>query len=134
MSIRTYLTKAKKTTKKTKEKIDWSWIEKPMNGQEIADKLGITRSAVSQTLKRALTKVYEITKKDLADDPFDAAVTMATMFNPEVSVDSTDLKDFFKLFPPKIRKEIEESALKRVPFLKGKVKEVVKEEPEEKEE
>ena len=118
MSLRSYFGETKKEEKD--KKVDWSWIKKPMNGQEIADALGITRSAVSQTLKRALEKVYLETKKQMKLDPFDTAVVMATMFNPAVAIDGTDLKDFFKLLPPKVRKEVETSALERVPYLKNK--------------
>jgi DNA-binding CsgD family transcriptional regulator len=106
MSLRNYLEEAKKEKKEE----DWSWIEKGYSGAEIAQMLGVTRQAVSNTLKRAMTKVYSETRKvDKTWGPFEAAVANSQIFG--VDQDSPEeLKKFFKLFPPKIRKEIEEDA------------------------
>lgn len=85
---------------------------RPMTGAAIAKELGITRQAVSNTLKRALTKVYKETKNiDKNWDNFEVAVAMSQMFG--VDQDSEEeLKKFFKLFPPAIRKDIEKDGAK----------------------
>ncbi len=84
--------------------------DKPMTGAAIAKDLGITRQAVSNNLKRAMTKVYnEVRRNEKSWGPFDTAVAMSQMFG--VDQDSAEeLKKFFKLFPPKIRKQIEQDA------------------------
>ena len=80
-------------------------------GAEIAKELGISRQAVSQALKRALKKVYKETRKlDKTWDAFETAVAMSQIFN----VDDDDLTKFVRLFPPDIRKEIEEDGKKRM--------------------
>jgi predicted DNA-binding protein YlxM (UPF0122 family) len=88
--------------------------DKPMTGAEIARELNITRQAVSNNLKRAMTKVYqEVSKSEKTWGPFEVATAMSQMFG--VDQDSQEeLKKFFKLFPPKIRKEIEEDAFQQL--------------------
>ena len=88
----------------------------PMSGQEIADSLGVTRQAVSKTLKRAMEKMWKEFMKDNSLSPFEAAAAMASGFN----VTEVEMKKFFKLFPPKVRKEIEADAAKLMPKLKKK--------------
>lgn len=84
-------------------------------GAEIAKELGITRQAVSNTLKRAMAKVYAETRKlEKGWTPFEVAAAMSIIFN----VEEIEIAKFFKLFPPKIRKEIENDALKRMPGIK----------------
>jgi len=89
-------------------------FERPMTGAQIARELGITRQAVSNNLKRAISKVYaEVKKTESGWGPFEAAVAMSQMFGVEQD-SPEELKKFFKLFPPKIRKEIEEDAVKQL--------------------
>jgi len=83
----------------------------PMDGQEIATELGITRQAVSNLLKRGMEKFYrEVQKMDREWGPFDVSCAMMKMLN--VGHNYEEIKKFYKLFPPKIRKEIEDDALK----------------------
>jgi predicted transcriptional regulator len=98
-------------------------VEKPMTGAQIARELGITRQAVSNNLKRAMTKVYaEVKKMESSWGPFEVAVAMSQMFGVEQD-SPEELKKFFKLFPPKIRKEIEQDAVKQLsPADKKKIK------------
>lgn len=80
-----------------------------MSGADIAKELGITRQAVSNTLKRAMGKVFQEMKKQNKDmTPFEIAVSMAVGW--EAANTTAEMKKFFKLFPPKVRKEIETSA------------------------
>jgi predicted DNA-binding protein YlxM (UPF0122 family) len=89
-------------------------FERPMTGAQIARELGITRQAVSNNLKRAISKVYaEVKKTESGWGPFESAVAMSQMFGVEQD-SPEELKKFFKLFPPKIRKEIEEDAVKQL--------------------
>jgi predicted DNA-binding protein YlxM (UPF0122 family) len=82
----------------------------PMDGEDIAKRLGVCRQAVSQTLKRSLEKVYhEIRKMNPEFAPFQIASQMMEMFNiksPE------DAKKFYSLFPPILRSKIMEDAKK----------------------
>jgi predicted DNA-binding protein YlxM (UPF0122 family) len=74
------------------------------DGSDIAKKLGITRQAVSNTLKRAMRKFYMGVKEMNPEfGPFEAATQMMKMF--EVS-DDEDVNKFFRLFPREIREEI----------------------------
>jgi hypothetical protein len=85
-------------------------ITEQMNGQEIANELGISRQAVSNTLKKGLVKVYKAMKMENNTGPFETAVSIAVGF----MVDSQEYKKFFKLFPPAIRKEIEADGSKLI--------------------
>jgi len=80
-------------------------IYEQLSGAEIARELGISRQAVSNTLKRAMKKAYQEARKLEDWSPFEAAVALAQMFGQ-----TNDLGKFFKLFPPDIRKEIENDA------------------------
>ena len=90
-------------------------IYEQKTGAEIGRELGITRMAVSNTLKRAMAKVFDETKKlDKTWSNFEAAVAMAQIIG--VDQDSAEeLKKFFKLFPPKIRSAIEADGAKLMP-------------------
>ena len=82
----------------------------PMSGEEIAQVLGISRMAVSNSLKRSLKKIFFFLKKTNKNlDSFEIAVTMSELLN--VSVDnSSEMSKFFNLFPPAIKREIKENA------------------------
>jgi len=84
----------------------------PKTGAEIAKELGITRQAVSNTLKRAMGKAFEVMKKENKDmDAFEVAAMMAMGWDAANTV--AEMKKFFTLFPPAVRKEIETAAAKR---------------------
>lgn len=84
----------------------------PMTGAQIAKELGITRQAISNTLKRAMDKVFAETKKlEKGMNNFEVAVMMSQIFG--VDQDSEEeLKKFFKLFNPATRKKIEQDGAK----------------------
>lgn len=87
-------------------------------GAQIAKELGITRAAVSNTLKRGMGKAFKEFQKMMPDmNAFEVAVAMSIGFG----VDETELKKFFRLFPPDIRKKIETDALESMPHLKGEI-------------
>lgn len=85
-----------------------------MSGTEVSVELGVSRMAVSQTLKRALKKIYfSLRKGNKHLDSFDVAVMMSELLN--VSLDNeTEVNKFFNLFPSDIQKEIENYARKRI--------------------
>lgn len=74
------------------------------DGAEIARQMNITRQAVSNTLKRAMKKVYIETRRLNPElHPFDTAVRMMKMFQV---YESEEVSKFFHLFPPDVRDEI----------------------------
>lgn len=98
MSLRDYIIK-EEDTKKTN-------IFEGMTGAEIGKELGITRQAVSNTLKRAMKKLFIEMKKEMDGTDFEVAVNLMV----GLGVEDMDVTNFFKLFPPDIRKKIEASA------------------------
>jgi len=103
MGIRKYIKEAEQQEYNIKQ------LTEQNTGAEIARELGITRQAVSGALKRAMKKVYKETRKvDKTWGPFETAVVMSQIFN----VDDDDMNKFIRLFPPDIRKEIEEDGKK----------------------
>ena len=83
-----------------------------MNGEQIAQELGISRQAVSFTLKKAIRKLYKkMFVYNFADTPFDATLCLMEMLNVSYG-DINDVIDFVNLFDEKTKKEIEDDALK----------------------
>jgi len=111
MAIRDFIVEDEKVD----ESIGSLW--ESMTGAEIAKELGITRQAVSNTLKRAMKKMFIAMKKENPDmSDFDVAVSLQI----GLGVDDVDVKKFFKLFPPDVRKKIEASAKSMMPGQKKK--------------
>lgn len=86
---------------------------KAMTGTQVSEELGVSRMAVSQSLKNAFKKIYMLLKKKNRHyDPFDIAVTMSEILR--VSLDNeTEVNKFFNLFPAEIKKEIKNHAKTR---------------------
>jgi predicted transcriptional regulator len=82
-----------------------------LNGTEIADKLGISKQAVSFALRKAMNKMYyEIKKQNYAESPFDIVMTLMEML--QVNRGSVnDMKEFISLFSKSIQKEIKTDAI-----------------------
>jgi len=85
------------------------YYTKPMDGAEIAKELGgISRQAVSNTLKRAMKKVYNNVKKlDKSWTPFECMCVMMKMFS--IPNDNNEIKKFYNLFPPEVKQEVMDS-------------------------
>lgn len=82
----------------------------PMSGAEIANELGISRQAVSNTLKRAMKKIYlGVQKIEENWTPFQIASSMIEAFN---ITNQEEINKFYRLFPPEIKELIEEDAQK----------------------
>lgn len=110
MSIREALQEADRSSA-----VSPTFVKMPeKSGADIAKELGITRQAVSNTLKRALKKVFtEMKKQNPEWDAFQIAVALAQGW--ETANTAAEMKKFFKLFPPAVRKEIEQAAAKYYP-------------------
>jgi len=98
------MTRRKARTRKGER--DFSNIVRPMTGTEIAEELGIKRQAVSNTLKRSLKKLYYGMKKMNNTKPFETLVHVALGLN----VAENEMRKFYKLFPPDVRREIKNDA------------------------
>jgi predicted transcriptional regulator len=82
-----------------------------MTGEEIAKELGISRQAVSNSLKRIMEKLFIETRKLYRwKSDFEVAVIVLEKLHCFDSENMNDVKKDFHLFPPKIRKRIEDSA------------------------
>ena len=88
---------------------------KQMSGSEIARIITeqeelekpFTRMAVSNILKRAMRKMFVGFRRSNRDwNAFEVAVALSI----GLKVDKSDLENFFKLFPPDIRRKIKEDA------------------------
>ena len=85
--------------------------ERAMTGSEIARDMGISRQAVSQTLKRAMGKMYRgVMDNGLEETPTEAVLFLQKFLNV---TDEEDIQQFFELFPTDIQNEIKEDAEKR---------------------
>lgn len=74
------------------------------SGSEIARELGTSRQAVSQTLKRAVTKLYNgLQEEGITDSPTDTIMFMREYLGIQ---DEEDIQQFFDMFPKNIRDEI----------------------------
>ncbi len=81
-----------------------------MTGSEIADELGISRQAVSQSLKKSMKKIYRQVKKlDLADNPFEIVLVMMDVLNVNRAA-KQDVEEFYCLFPKDLQREIRKNA------------------------
>lgn len=80
-----------------------------MTGSEIAREMDISRQAVSQSLKRAVMKVYtNLQEEGITDGPIETIMVMRQWFDIE---DDDDLKEFYDIFPKKVREEIRQDAI-----------------------
>ena len=81
-----------------------------MSGAEIADKLGISRQAVSYSLRKSMKKMYHRVLQDgIAETPFQAILSLMEALNVDSnSVD--DVKVFLKLFDKDIIDSVTEEA------------------------
>lgn len=85
-----------------------------LTGTEIANNLEITRQDASQTLKRALRKVFIYLRKsdsDLSD--FEIASYMAQMFHVD-NKNQKEMRKFFKLFPKDLKRQIKNTAMELI--------------------
>jgi hypothetical protein len=80
-----------------------------MNGEEIAEALGITRQAVSNSLKRGMRKCYLYVRRTWPElSPLSASIFLMKWLDSigSIEFDMNEIKKFTSLFPPDIRKEI----------------------------
>lgn len=73
-----------------------------MTGKDIADTLKISRSAVSQSLRRSVKKIFiHLKKRNIST--IEIMFIMIKIFNIETE---SQYKKFFKLLPEKVRRNI----------------------------
>lgn len=90
---------------KKSQPVTGPWLEQ-MSGTEIAKELGVTRQAVSSTIKKGLPKFYQATKDNNPGvKPWDIFLLIAQMTGMR-----EDLNKLLKLMPRNIRTEIENDA------------------------
>ena len=84
-------------------------IRKPMSGSEIAKEMGMSRQAVSYSIKKSMKKMYKRIKNlGMADTPFQIILVLMTVLNVNSSVE--EIKNFMKLFDEDITKAVMEDA------------------------
>jgi len=84
--------------------------ETPLNGSQIGKELGISRQAVSYSIRKSMKKMYKyVLENDLANNPFDAVLTLMSILGVNEG-NTDDIKGFIGLFDKEIRKEIETDA------------------------
>ena len=94
----------------------WDYFQKesPMSGEEIADELGQTRQNVSRILKKIFGQTYYMVKNDEPEkSPFEIAIQMSRIFGLDYSME-TEVKKFFRLFPPEIKRQIKKDGKYRM--------------------
>jgi len=85
-------------------------MQKPLNGSEIAKNLGMTRQAVSYSIRKSMKKMYKrVINLGLAEKPFDTILVLMEVLN--VGSNSTsDIKEFLKLFDDDILELVKKDA------------------------
>jgi len=84
---------------------------KPMNGSEIARELGMTRQAVSYSIRKSMKKMYKrVINLGLAEKPFQVILVLMESLNINPNVE--DIKEFVKLFDEDIIKLVMDDARK----------------------
>jgi len=76
-----------------------------LSGSEVARQLNISRSAISQSLKRSTSKIYKWFLKK--NSPYETFQLMSMMCNCH---HEEDKKDLFKMLPIKVQREIQNDA------------------------
>lgn len=84
----------------------------PMSGAQIASELGISKQAVSHTIRKSMNAMYRhILKKGMADSPFEAILVLMMVLGVENN-NMTDIKQFLKLFDKRIIERVKMEAIK----------------------
>jgi len=85
--------------------------EIPLNGSQIGKKLGVSRQAVSYSIRKSMKKMYKyVLEQRIAETPFDAVLALMSILGINDG-DTDDVKGFIGLFDKDIRKEIENDAV-----------------------
>jgi len=94
----------------------WDYFQKEpiMSGEEIAEEMVQTRQNVSRILKKIFGQTYHMIERlEPEKTPFQIAVHMSKVLGVDFSIE-TEVKKFFRLFPPEQKKLIEEDGTKRM--------------------
>ena len=81
-----------------------------MSNQDTANKLGITRQAVHNSLKKSIPKIYKEYKKRYNTGPYDTIQEIITGLKIN---DEKDISSFYKYLTTEQKGEIEQDIVKR---------------------
>lgn len=80
--------------------------QEPLTGAQVAKEIGISRQAVSASLRRSMMKLYhKVLKEGYAETPSDAVLFLMRMLNVH-NGSAEEIKSFIKLFDKKIIESI----------------------------
>lgn len=81
---------------------------KAMTGSDIARELGVSRQAVSQILRKAVSKVYTgLIEEKVTESPLETVKFMRDWFGVEVE---DDIKQFLDMLPSDVLQEVRDEA------------------------
>ena len=78
---------------------------KPMNGEQIAKHIGITRQAVSYSMRKSMDKMYYYVLNKYADTPTEAVVALMRVLGVEAGT-VEDISEFISYFNNDIMDDI----------------------------
>jgi predicted transcriptional regulator len=82
-----------------------------LNGSEIAKELGISRQAVSYSIRKSMGKMYGyILSSKIADTPFQAILSLMIMLGMNHS-DVKEVEKFVNMFDKKIIDDVKKEAM-----------------------
>lgn len=81
-----------------------------LSNQDTANKLGITRQAVHNSLKKSIPKLYKAYKQEYDTTPYDTIQEIVIGLN---ITDEKDVNSFYKYLTTKQRVEVEQDIAKR---------------------
>ncbi len=81
-----------------------------MSNQDAANKLGVTRQAIHNSLKKSIPKIYDIYKRKYRTDPYETIQEVVIGLNIQ---DEKDVKSFYKYLNSEQKMEIEGDITKR---------------------
>lgn len=102
----------KRFNRKAIDKFEYMKVDRPMDNEEIAERMGVTHQWVLQSLKSGIAKIYTKYRKTTDLEPFDICMRMTKMFGIPEDLDE-EIKSFIKSFPKEIKGEILRNAEKR---------------------
>lgn len=83
----------------------------PLNGAEIGKELGISRQAVSYSIRKSIRKMYDyVLKMEYADTPFEAVLVLMNVLGIN-NGDTDDVISFIGLFDKEVRKSLTTDAI-----------------------
>ena len=83
----------------------------PLNGAEIGKELGISRQAVSYSIRKSMRKMYDyVLKQEYAETPFEAILVLMNVLGIN-NGDTDDVISFIGLFDKDVREQLTDDAI-----------------------